>query len=97
MMLNSPLLDIKNLQVSINETEILKNLNIIADLLFKYYPKRRKIFISRLLDKPVIKSLINYELDGYFIQEKLIKNNNADIAMIRDYLVKFMEERENFT
>jgi len=28
MMLNSPLLDIKNLQVSINETEILKNLNL---------------------------------------------------------------------
>lgn len=29
MMLNSPLLEIKDLQVSINENKILKNLNLI--------------------------------------------------------------------
>jgi Fe-S cluster assembly ATP-binding protein len=31
MILNSPLLEIKNLQVSINETQILKNLNLTVN------------------------------------------------------------------
>ena len=48
----------KGLQIRIYLNQVLKNLPVISENIFKYYPKRRMMFIKRLINKPSVKKLL---------------------------------------
>lgn len=76
--------------------EILKNLEIFKEFLFIYYPKRRKKFILRLLEKSVIKSILHNELDSPYIQKYIVEEPAVDINIIKSFLLELAKERESY-
>ena len=87
---------INSFSVLIPLKEILINLQIFNEYLFKYYPKRRKIFVLRLFDKPTVQSLLNYDLDTQYIKNYIIINKFTSIDKIKENLLKLAEEKENY-
>jgi len=64
----------KGLQIRIWLNQVLLNLPVISENIFKYYPKRRTVFIKRLINKPSVKKLLesNTLLENNSTKKKLI-------------------------
>lgn len=72
-------------QVYFSLKEVILNLKIISQNIFIYYPKRRKLFIERLLNQPIIKYLRNNAgKKPAFIS--LLEKENYDVNLVKDLL-----------
>lgn len=73
------------IQISFGLIQVLNNLEILNKNLFIYYPKRRKIFTERLLNKPTVVSILKNE------------NIHADNSKTKNILLSLQEELSSLT
>ena len=75
--------------------EILLNLKRMCDSLFVYYPKRRWIFIERLLKQSTVEYLLKRKETLSFFAKSFILTNMLDDDEIRQLLVNLESELNN--
>jgi hypothetical protein len=77
--------DDSTIKIYFTLTEVLKNIEILHDKIFTYYPKRRKIFINRLFDQSTVKHLLKKRFSispQVFFLIKKINQYNPEIIPI---------------
>jgi len=83
--------DNSNMDIKIGLYATLANLDIIAKNVFKYYPKRRKLFIERLIDKSTTKYIMDGEDKECGNKTKLVEKT-IDIEKTRNILNELEKE-----
>ncbi len=72
--------------------EILINLKILSENLFKYYPKRRILFIERLLKQKTVKLILENKKPGLFLS--LRDDEEVDFEELKSILKNLCKELE---
>ncbi len=75
--------------------EVLSNLDVLSAKLFKYYPKRRKLFITRLIEQPSIRNLLNSNGTLTLKHTSKSKSYALDAQMIMKFIDELSKEIKN--
>lgn len=77
--------------------QVLLNLEIISKKVFKYYPKRRKIFINRILEQSTVKYLMKRKAKLSTFSLSFIEKNCLDARSFLQILEELLLEKRKIT
>ncbi len=80
------------IQIDFYLFEVLSNLNLLCHDLFKYYPKRRKMFIERLLKQSTVRYIMGEINHLSPISRRFISENTIQLDLIKETLKKLVLE-----
>lgn len=85
------------IEVQFSLFEVLLNVDILSRHLFLYYPKRRKLFIKRLLKQPTVQYIMGKKQNLSSFARSFVEKNSLDTERIKKTLDKLETEIENST
>ncbi|MCE7749713.1 MAG: hypothetical protein GPJ51_15110 [Candidatus Heimdallarchaeota archaeon] len=74
----------------------MQNLEVISNKIFKYYPKRRKLFINRLVKQASVQNILTNNKNIYIGTTGSGHSYSIDASKLRELLATVILEKDEY-